>query len=133
MLNTLPRKSDLVFGDSSLNSLKATYFRARKRLAFKLQNPRLLAIHFHSLRHWKATMEYHFTKDILHVKEFLGHKEIDNTLVYIQLDKRLFQDLPEDNFIIRAVQSVKEAIKLGEVGFEPYDIVDGVRLYRKRK
>jgi len=85
------------------------------------------------LRHWKATMEYHFTKDILHVKEFLGHKEIDNTLVYIQLDKRLFQDLPEDNFIIRAVQSVKEAIKLGEVGFEPYDIVDGVRLYRKRK
>jgi hypothetical protein len=22
---------------------------------------------FHTLRHWKATMEYHYTKDILHV------------------------------------------------------------------
>jgi hypothetical protein len=22
-------------------------------------------------------MEYHYTKDILHVKEFLGHKEIE--------------------------------------------------------
>lgn len=133
MLNALPRKSDFVFGDSSLNSLKATYFRARKRLAFKLQNPRLKEVHFHTLRHWKATMEYHYTKDVLHVKEFLGHKEIDNTLIYIQLDKRLFQDLPEDNFIIRAVHDVEEAIKLGEVGFEPYDVVEGVRLYRKRK
>jgi|GEM_PF-5486413 hypothetical protein len=29
-------------------------------------------------------MEYHYTKDIIHVKNFLGHKEIDNTLIYIQ-------------------------------------------------
>jgi integrase len=94
MLNALPRKSDLVFGESSLNSFKATYYRARARLAFKLGNPRLKEIHFHTLRHWKATMEYHYTKDILHVKELLGHKEIDNTLIYIQLISncsRIFQ------------------------------------------
>ena len=122
-----------VFGDCTLNSLKATFYRARKRLAHKLQNPRLMKITFHTLRHWRATMEYHCTKDILHVKEFLGHKEIDNTLIYIQLDKNLFNNLPNDQFIIKAVHSVEEAIKLGEIGFEPFDVVNGVRLYRKRK
>jgi hypothetical protein len=50
MLNALPRKPGcmFVFGDCSLNSLKATYTRARRRLAIKLQNPRLLEIHFHT-------------------------------------------------------------------------------------
>jgi len=133
MLNALPRTSTHVFGDCTINSLKATFGRARRRLASKLQNPRLLEIHFHTLRHWKATMEYHYTKDILHVKEFLGHKEIDSTLVYIQLDKSLFQNLPDDSFIIRAAHSLEEAIKLGEVGFEPFVVMEGVQLFRKRK
>ena len=133
MLNALPRTSPKVFGISTLNSLKATYVRARRRLSFKLQNPRLLEIHFHSLRHWKATMEYHFTKDILHVMNFLGHKKVDNTLLYVQLDQKLFKDLPDDSFIIRAAHNQEEVVKLGEVGFEPFDIIEGVHLYRKRK
>jgi integrase len=133
MLNVLPRTSSNVFGDCTLNSLKATFTRARRRLSFKLQNPRLLEIHFHTLRHWKATMEYHYTKDILHVKNFLGHKEVDNTLVYIQLDENLFKNLPDDNFTIRAANNLEEAIKLGEVGFEPFVVMDGVQLFRKRK
>lgn len=133
MLNALPRTSPHVFGECTINSLKSTFGRARRRLAHKLQNPRLLEVHFHTLRHWKATMEYHYTKDILHVKEFLGHREIDNTLVYIQLDKSLFQNLPDDNFIIRSARTVEEAIKLGEVGFEPFVVMEGVQLFRKRK
>ena len=133
MLNALPRTSPYTFGNCTLNSLKATFTRARKRLAFKLQNPRLLEIHFHTLRHWRATMEYHYTKDIIHVKEFLGHREIDNTLIYIQLDKALFSNLPDDSFIIRTAKTVEEATKLGEVGFEPFVIMDGVQLFRKRK
>jgi integrase len=133
MLNALPRTSLYVFGDCTINSLKATFGRARRRLAYKLQNPRLLEVHFHTLRHWKATMEYHYTKDILHVQEFLGHREIDNTLVYIQLDKSLFQNLPDDSFIIRTAHTVEEAVKLGEVGFEPFVVMEGVQLFRKRK
>jgi integrase len=133
MLNSLPRKNEYVFGDCTLNSLKAVFYRARKRLAYKLQNPRLLKITFHTLRHWRATMEYHYTKDIIHVKNFLGHKEIDNTLIYIQLDQNLFKNVPNDEFIIKAVHTVEEAVKLGEIGFEPFDVVNGVRLYRKRK
>jgi integrase len=133
MLNALPKKGDHIFGDSSLNSLKATYSRARKRLAFKLQNPRLKQIHFHTLRHWKATMEYHYKPDILHVAELLGHKDLENTRLYIQLEKNLFKNIPDDNFIIRAAHNLEEAVKLGEVGFEPFVVIDGVQLFRKRK
>ncbi|MCS7114452.1 MAG: tyrosine-type recombinase/integrase, partial [Candidatus Bathyarchaeota archaeon] len=84
MLNTLPRKSLRVFGDGPINSLKTTYLKLRKRLAHKLQNQKLLQINFHTIRHWKATMEYHRTKDILYVKNFLGHREVRNTEIYIK-------------------------------------------------
>ncbi|MDH5448249.1 MAG: hypothetical protein OEY24_02430 [Candidatus Bathyarchaeota archaeon] len=30
-------------------------------------------------------MEYHKTKDALHIKQLLGHKNINNTLIYTQL------------------------------------------------
>jgi hypothetical protein len=70
---------------------------------------------------------------VLLVQQFVGHKSIDNTQLYIQLDKQLFQSVPEDTFIIRAVNTIEEAIKLGEVGFEPYLVIQGVQLMRKRK
>lgn len=44
-------------------------------------------ITFKTLGHFKATMEYHRTKDILHVMSLLGHKNIRNTLVYTHLVK----------------------------------------------
>jgi hypothetical protein len=50
--------------------------RPKKHITEKLQNPRLLQITFRTLRHWKATMEYHKTKDILNVINLLGHKSI---------------------------------------------------------
>jgi hypothetical protein len=37
-------------------------------------------------------MEYHRTKDILYVKQLLGHKRIENTLIYVQLAEELFKD-----------------------------------------
>jgi integrase len=133
MLNTLPRTSPHVFRECTLNSLKPTYTRARRRLAFKLQNPMLLEIHFHTLRHWRATMEYHYTKDVVHVQQFLGHREIDNTMLYIQLDQSLFNNLPDDSFIIRGAHDLEEAVKLGEVGIESFVVMEGVHLFRKRK
>ncbi|MEM3378581.1 MAG: site-specific integrase, partial [Candidatus Bathyarchaeia archaeon] len=78
---------------------------------------------------------YHRTKDILHVKEFLGHKEIDNTLVYIQIDKALFQNVPNDQFITRVAHNTEEACKLIEAGFEYVtgEYNDGGKIFRKRK
>jgi len=48
----------------------------RKELAICHGNSRLLQITFHTFRHWKATMEYYKTKDILYVMHLLGHKNI---------------------------------------------------------
>jgi len=59
--------------------------RLRNRVAEKLKNPRIRRIHFHTFRHWKATTEYHKTRDILHVMKLLGHRNIQTTLIYTQL------------------------------------------------
>ena len=82
MLSMLPKRSELVFGYYEMRGFRRPYTRQRKRIAQKLGNPRLNQITFHTFRHWKATMEYHKTKDILHVMRLLGHKNIKNTLVY---------------------------------------------------
>jgi hypothetical protein len=63
----------------------------------------------------------------------LGHKDIENTRKYIQLEKNLFKNLPNDQFIIKTVTTKEEAIALGEVGFEPFMVIQGVQLMRKRK
>jgi integrase len=91
MVNRLPRKSVYLFRETeqdpiaSFHGARRNFEGQRKRLAIKLQNPRLMQIHFHTLRHFKATLEYHKTKDILHVMQLLGHKNIRNTLVYTHL------------------------------------------------
>jgi len=132
MLNNLPRENEYIFGTMTLNCFKASFTRSRKRLAFKLANPRLNEIHFHTLRHWKATMLYHYTHDLLFVAEFLGHKDIENTRLYIQLEKNLFKNFSDENFTVKVVNSVDEAIALGKVGFQPYLVINGVQLVWKR-
>ncbi len=78
--------------------------RQRARTAQKLGNPRLKQITFHTLRHWKAAMEYHKTKDTLYVICLLGHKNVKNTLFYTQLV--IFED---DGYVCKATTNVKEA------------------------
>jgi integrase len=128
MLANLPKKCMTVFGYKSKFYLRKTFLKQRKRLAYKLGNPRLLQIHFHTLRHWKATMEYHKTKDILHVMQLLGHKNIKNTLIYTQLIN--FQD---DDYICKTAKTLTEATQLIEAGFEYITEMDNIKLFRKRK
>lgn len=66
MLNAIPKEKDGPFKSCYAN-LYRDFSNQRKTIAVKLQNPRLLRITFHTFRHWKATMEYHKTKDILHI------------------------------------------------------------------
>jgi len=89
----------------------------------------MLKITFHTLRHWKATMEYHRTKDILYVTRLLGHRNIRNTLLYTQLIK---QDEDEE-YISKVAKTVEEARMLVEAGFEYICDIEGVKLFRKRK
>jgi integrase/DNA-directed RNA polymerase subunit RPC12/RpoP len=132
MLNSLPRNSVRVFGDGPINSLKTTFLKVRKRLAYKLQNPRLLQISFHTLRHWKATMLYHQTKDILYVKRFLGHKEVRNTEIYITIEETMFQQ-SSDEFTVRVASTPEEIKSLLEAGFDYVCEKDGLLYFRKRK
>ena len=135
MLSAMPKTSEYVFGHSTANSKKATFHRAKNRLAHKLRNPRLKQIHFHTLRHWKATMLYHQTKDLLYVAEFLGHKNIENTRLYIQLEKNLFKNTTDTQFHSRVARDVKEACELINVGYEYVtgEYGDGGKIFRKRK
>ena len=131
MLNTLPRKGEGIFSSNYKNvrNLRRTFQKQRKQIATKLGNPRLMQIHFHTLRHWKATMEYHKTKDILHVMRLLGHKNIKNTLIYTQLAK--FKE--DDEFICKVAKTPEEIAKLIEAGFEYVTELEGLKFFRKRK
>jgi integrase len=134
MLNTLPKTSTYVFhldhADplTSLCHIRRSFEKKRKQLAVTLQNPRLLQIHFHTLRHWKATTEYHRTKDILHVMQLLGHKNIRNTLVYTHL-----VNFESDDYICKVAKTVEEARSLIESGFEFVTDIQDSQLFRKRK
>jgi len=79
-------------------------------------------------------LEYHRTKDPLHVAALLGHKKLENILIYVQLDQKLFKDT-DDNFTCRVAHNIGEAIELIEAGFEYVtgEYNDGVKLFRKRK
>ena len=135
MLRNLPRENDLLFGTATEGLLKNQLCRTREKLAFKLGNPRLKDIHFHTLRHWKATMFYHYKPDILETAEFLGHKDIKNTQLYVQIEKNLFKNLPNDQFITKVAHNTEESCKLIEVGFEYVtgEYNDGGKIFRKRK
>jgi len=128
MLNMLPKKNDKVFNGEP-RGWRILFLRTRKKLALKLQNPRLLQITFHTIRHWKATMEYHKTKNLLHVQQVLGHKNIQNTMIYTQL----LDFEVEDEWHSATAKTVEEAKELIEAGFEYVCDIDGVKLFRKRK
>jgi hypothetical protein len=80
-------------------------------------------------RHWKATMGYHRTKDILYVQRILGHKSLKNTLVYTYL---LENDVDEA-FTVKVASSIDEFTQLLELGFEYVSDFEGKKVLRKRK
>ncbi len=91
MLHRFPEKSENVFSFS----MPSNYYIQRKRIARKLNNPRIRKISLHTFRHWKGTMEYYkthdITHDIIHVQQVLGHRDIKSTMLYIDVEQALFQ------------------------------------------
>jgi hypothetical protein len=71
-------------------------------------------------------MEYHRTKDLLYVKELLGHRNIQNTLVYTHLVS--FEE--EDAYVVKVASSLDEFTALLESGFEYVFII---RFFVSRK
>ena len=120
--------AERIFNYASTPSLRRSFEKQRKRIAFKLGNHRILKITFKTFRHWKATTEYNKTKDILYVMQVLGHKNIKNTLRYTQL-----VNFAQDEYVCKVATTVKQASELIEVGYEYVCEIEGAKLFRKRK
>jgi len=75
-----------------------------------------------------AIMEYHRTKDVLHVQERLGHRSITSTLIYMHL-----VNFEGDEYHTATAKSLAEDEELLKAGFEYVTERDGVKIYRKRK
>ena len=73
-------------------------------------------------------MLYAKTRDILLVKQQMGHKKIETTLIYTQL-----LNLNDDEWTCKAATTVKQSTELIEAGFEYVTEQDGLKLFRKRK
>ena len=82
---------------------------------------------FHTFRHWKATMGHIKSRDILHVKENLGHKSLNSIMMCTQLIN--FND---DEFTV-AVAHSEEVVKLAETGVEFYCNNEKNKILRKCK
>jgi len=79
-------------------------------------------------------MGYHRTGNLMRVKEFLGNRNIQNTVIYVHLEALPFGE-GNDEFYVAVAKNVEEASKLVKVGFEyvtgEYD--DSGKIFRKRK
>jgi len=121
-------QNDRLFPTKSEN-ISTSYRRLRNALAEKLQDPTIKQIRLYDFRHYFATMLYHRTKDLLHVKAKLGHRDLRTTLRYTQL----LETLENDEYHCKTATNVKEATELIENGFEYITEIDGIKLFRKRK
>jgi integrase/recombinase XerD len=102
----------------------------RKKVANNLNQPELKNIPLRNLRHHFATYKYDQTKDILLIKQLLGHKKIETTMFYIQL---ITFNNGEEEYTVKTATNIKEVTDLLEHGFTYIQEIDGIKLYRKRK
>jgi len=131
MLKSLPRKNERIFPPVVI--MQPTFRLQRNKLAKKLCNPRLRQITFKTFRHWKGTVEYHKTKDIMHVKSLLGHKELKSTQVYVHIERAIYGASNEDEFHVKTAKTEEEIKELLEAGFEYVFTHEGIAYFRKRK
>jgi len=128
MLNSLPKTSNKVF-PTRYHYVYLTFRRLRQRLAYELKNPRFNHMALKSFRHWGGTMIAHITNgNVLEVKKALRHKSIMNTMKYIHMIT--FKD---DEFDVATATTVEEIKKLATAGFQKFDELNGIHVFRRPK
>ena len=133
MLNTLSRQHTPNVFQPKTRMLREYFCTQRNELAKKLQNERIKKITFHTIRHWKGTIEYHNTKDIMHVKYVLGHKNINCTLIYINLEETIFL-ANTDKWIVKVSHNIDEETELILANFTLHRTInETTAIYKKRK
>lgn len=128
--NKNPLRKNKLF--AAADDMRSNFYVQRKRAARKFQNPDMLKIHFHTYRHWKATTAQRMLKDIFAVQMILGHKNCESTRKYIDLAKA-YGDVTQDEYDTRVADTMEEAQKLIEVGFEYHMEIEGHKLLRRKK
>ena len=118
-----------IFGTWNSDTYGKWFRYYRNKTAEKLQDLSIKSIRLYDLRHFFATMLYQKTRDILFVKQQMGHRKIETTLVYTQL----LQFEKDDNYTCKIAQNVEQATQLIENGFEYVTEMEGLKLFRKRK
>ena len=132
MIMALPKTDKKVFGKSHLNNKRACFSLTRKRLAHQLANPRIKQIHFHTLRHLKATIWYHSGVDLKTLQERLGHRNILHTFRYIHLADGYFPETTQ-KYYTRTTANIQDGEKLVQQGFELVGSDESCCLWRKPK
>jgi integrase len=135
MLNQLPKTQKPVFlATSSQQGIRKTFESMRQRTAEKLQNPRLLRIHCHTFRHWKATTMMMKGTDSYFIRQLLGHKTATMTDRYINIVKSLLGN-GDEQYICKCVEATDKIgiMRLIEDAYTKADEADGIHFYRKRK
>ena len=131
MLKDHKKREDGNIFNPRKGTLNTTFMKQRNKLAKKLQNPRLKQIHFHTLRHLRATLTYYKSGgDILKVKYILGHKRLDTTGRYAH-----YQAFRNEEYTVRRPLTREEEDQLIQDGFQfvRYDEKHREPVYRKRK
>lgn len=66
--------------------------------------------------------------------QLLGHRKIENTLLYVQLVNSTFQEI-DDEYVCKVARTAQEAVQLVELGFGYVtgEYSDGGKLFKKKK
>ena len=132
MLQALSKKNEYIFGGVKPKAAQQVFKCSRRRIAVKLGNHRLAKIHFHLIRHWYGTMEYHKKPDLLHVQKLLGHRNVMATQIYINLEQALLRGT-NDEYHVKVAETIEDATKLIAVGYGYVSTMGDKQIYRKRK
>jgi integrase len=104
------------------------WVRLRNTFAEKLKDDTFRTIRLYDLRHFVGTMTYHRTRDIIYTQRKLGHRNLKNTMRYVQLI-----DFEHEEFTSAVARNLQEACQLVEAGFDYITEMDGNKIFRKRK
>jgi integrase len=119
--------SDNLFSDPK--TMSKAFQRARDRTAIKYQDPECFKVRLYDLRHYYGSMLYHDTKDLLYVKEKMGHRSISSTMRYMHLVE--FEE--SDQYIVKVAKTLDEYTELLELGYNYISDFEGMKVLRKRK
>jgi len=76
---------DQIFKGKNADNFAENYRHLRNSLAKKYSMPELKQVQLYDFRRFKASKEYHLSRNLLLVKQLLGHKHIVQTEKYISL------------------------------------------------